>query len=63
MPAAASVRSRAAALGRALGEAGINVAFLVAQVVGRKFAAVIGFADEQAAGQATKVIRKAAARR
>lgn len=52
-----------AALGRALGEAGINVAFLVAQVVGRKFAAVIGFADEQAAGQATKVIRKAAARR
>jgi len=49
-----------AALGQALGEAGINIAFLVAQVIGRKFAAVIGFADEAAASNAAKVVKTAA---
>ncbi|MDQ5858891.1 MAG: hypothetical protein M3542_11530, partial [Acidobacteriota bacterium] len=36
-----------AAIARSLSQAGINVAFFVAQVVGRRYAAVIGF-DSQA---------------
>jgi len=51
-----------AAMARGLGDAGINIAFLIAQVIGRKFTAVVGFADEAAAGAATKVIKTAAAK-
>lgn len=46
-----------ARLGRALADEGINVAFLMAQVLGRKFSAVLGFADEAGATTATRVIK------
>jgi hypothetical protein len=48
-----------AALTRALADAGINIAFLVAQVIGRKFTAAFGFADETAATSATSVLKTA----
>jgi len=51
-----------AAMGRALSDAGVNIVFLVSQVVGRRFTAVFGFDDEQLAATATKAIRAAAAR-
>jgi len=46
-----------AGIGRALAEAGVNIVFLVAQVFGRRFTAVMGFEDEAAAGAATKTIK------
>jgi hypothetical protein len=46
-----------AALGRALADAGINVVFLVAQVIGRRFTAVIGFENDDDAAAATKTIK------
>jgi hypothetical protein len=49
-----------AAIGRGLADAGLNIAFLIAQVVGRKFVAAIGFADESAAATAARVIKQAA---
>jgi hypothetical protein len=49
-----------AAIAEAIGGAGINIGFLVAQVIGERFSAVIGFADEEAARTATGVIKKAA---
>jgi hypothetical protein len=50
-----------AAIGRALAEAGINIGFVVAMSVGRRFAAAIGLHDEAAAAAATGIVRKAAA--
>ncbi|MGH7895826.1 MAG: hypothetical protein ACREQL_14230 [Candidatus Binatia bacterium] len=50
-----------AAIGRALAEAGINIVFLVAQAIGRRYSAVIGFESETALAAATKVIKAAAA--
>jgi hypothetical protein len=51
-------------LGRTIAEAiaaaGINIAFLVAQVIGTKFSAVIAFDDDAAARKATSLIKKAA---
>ena len=44
---------------RALADAGINIAFLVAQVVGRSYSAVFGFASDRDATTAVAVIRKA----
>jgi hypothetical protein len=49
-----------AAMARALADAGINVAFLMAQVIGRKFTAAVGFADEAAATAATRVLKAVA---
>ena len=49
-----------AAVGRALAEAGINITFLVAQVLGRRFTAVIGFATDQDATVATRAIKTVA---
>jgi hypothetical protein len=46
-----------AGVGRALADAGLNVVFLVAQVVGRRFAAVIGLEDEPATAAATTALR------
>jgi hypothetical protein len=46
-----------AAIGRALADAGINILFLVAQVIGRRFTAIIGFEDEEAAAAATKTLK------
>ena len=48
-----------AAIARSLAEAGINVAFLVAQVVGRRYAAVIGFDSPADAKKAAPLLRKA----
>lgn len=48
---------------RAVAEAGINLSFLVAQVVGRRYSAVIGFENEEDAARAAGLIRKAAAAR
>jgi hypothetical protein len=49
-----------AAISQAIAEAGINVGFLVAQVIGPKFSAVIGFEDEAACLKAASLIKKAA---
>jgi hypothetical protein len=48
---------------RALADGGLNVAFLVAQVVGRKYSAVFGFESASDADRAVKLIRKAAGAR
>lgn len=47
-------------IAQALAAAGINIAFFVAQVIGSKFAAVIGFETEDDAENATPMIKKAA---
>ena len=55
-----------AQMARALADARINIAFVMAQVIGRRFAAAIGFEHDAAAAEAMKIIRKsgaAAARR
>jgi hypothetical protein len=48
-----------AAIGRGLADAGINIVFLVAQVIGRRFTAVMGFADEGAVAAAIGAIKAA----
>ncbi len=48
-----------AAIARSLSQAGINVAFFVAQVVGRRYAAVIGFDSQADAKKAAPLLRKA----
>jgi hypothetical protein len=47
------------AIASAIAEAGINVAFFLAQVVGRRYAAVIGFDSEADAKKAVSLIRRA----
>ncbi len=47
------------AVAQAIGEAGINMSFLVAQVIGGQFSAVIGFDDEAGAKEATALVKKA----
>jgi hypothetical protein len=47
------------ALARAIADAGINLDFLVAQVVGRKFSAIFGFGNEADARKAASLIKKA----
>ncbi len=46
------------AIARAIAEAGINVGFLVAQVIGTRFSAVMGFDDEAASHNAASLIEK-----
>lgn len=46
-------------LTRALADAGINLDFVVAQVIGRKYSAVFGFADEEGARRAVPLMKKA----
>jgi len=48
-----------AAMARGLADAGINVAFVMAQVIGRKFTAAIGFDDDAAATNGTRIIKQA----
>ncbi len=48
------------AMARALGDAGININFLVAQAAGRKYSMVFGFDSETDAANAAKLIKKAA---
>jgi hypothetical protein len=47
-------------MARALADAGLNIAFLMAQVIGRRFTAAIGFADAAAADAAVRVVKQAA---
>lgn len=46
------------AIARAIADAGINIAFLVAQVIGRKYSAVLGFESETDAKRAAGLIKK-----
>jgi len=48
------------AIAQTIAAAGINIAFLVAQVIGEMFAAVIGFETEDDAKAAAPLIKKAA---
>jgi hypothetical protein len=48
------------AVAQMIGASGINIAFFVAQVIGKKFAAVIGFETEDDAKKAVPLIKKAA---
>lgn len=48
-------------IARALGDAGINLAFLVAQALGRKFSAVFAFDSGDDAGKAVALIKKVSA--
>jgi len=48
------------AIANALASAGINLAFVVAQVVGRRYSAVFGFENAADASQAARLIKKAA---
>jgi hypothetical protein len=48
------------AIAQALSGAGINMAFFVAQAIGRRFSAVLGFESEADAKTATPLIKKAA---
>ncbi len=45
-------------IAEAMAEAGINVSFMVAQVVGRRYSAVFGFETEEEARIATSLIKK-----
>ena len=47
----------------AVSERGINMSFLVAQVVGRRYSAIFGFERQEDARAAAAVIKKAAAKR
>jgi hypothetical protein len=49
------------AVAKALSDAGINIAFMVAQVVGRRFSAIFGFENEVDTKKAAGLIKKAAA--
>ncbi len=49
------------AIARALGEAGININFTVAQVVKKRFSAVFGFSSDEDAQRAVRSIKTAAA--
>jgi hypothetical protein len=51
------------ALSQAVADAGINLSFFVAQAVGRRFSAVVGFESEEDARKATPLIKKAGAAR
>jgi hypothetical protein len=48
-------------ISQALADAGINIDFLLGQVVGRKYSAVLGFDSDADATKAVTLIRKAAA--
>src|SRR5581483_6863818 len=49
------------ALAKAVADSGINVSFLMAQVVGRRYTAVFGFENDTGAARAATLIKKAAA--
>lgn len=50
-----------AAIARAMADAGVNLAFLVAQVMGRKYSAIIGFETEEDARKAAALIKRISA--
>jgi hypothetical protein len=51
------------AIARAIADASINLSFLVTQVLGRRYSAVLGFETEADARQAVALIKKATAAR
>jgi hypothetical protein len=51
------------ATAKAIADAGVNMAFFVAQVVGRKYSAVIGFDSDADAKTAAGLIKKATGRK
>ena len=51
------------AISQGMAEAGINMAFLVAQAVGRRYAAIFGFESDADADRAAAIIRKASSAR
>jgi len=51
------------AIARAIADASINLSFLVAQVLGRRYSAVLGFETEADARRAVALIKKATAAR
>jgi hypothetical protein len=51
------------AMTRALADAGVNLDFLVAQVIGRKFSAVLGFENDADAERAKTLIKTAVAKK
>ena len=50
------------AIAKAVGDAGINMSFVMAQVVGRRYSAVFGFENEADASKAATLIKRATAR-
>lgn len=48
-------------IARAVADAGINLNFLIAQVVGNRYSAVFGFSSDSDANRAAAVIKRAAA--
>lgn len=51
-------RGTGRAIARALADAGMNISFLVTQVIGRKFTAIFGFDTEEDAVRASRIIKK-----
>jgi hypothetical protein len=49
------------AITQAIADAGINLSFVMAQVVGRRYSAMFGFENEADAARATPLIKKATA--
>ncbi len=49
-----------ATMARAIADAGVNVSFVMAQTMGRKFSAVVGFQSDADSAAATKAIKSAA---
>ncbi|MBI4455075.1 MAG: hypothetical protein HY644_04160 [Acidobacteria bacterium] len=49
------------AIAKAIADSGINLSFLVAQVVGRKYSAIFGFQEGADTAKAAALIKKAAA--
>lgn len=49
------------ALAKAIGDAGVNMSFVMAQVISRKYSAVFGFENETDVAKAATLIKKAAA--
>src|ERR1700730_2273080 len=50
------------AIAKAVGDAGINMSFVMAQVVGRRYSAVFGFENEADASKAATLIKRTTAR-
>ena len=51
------------AITRAIADAGLNIAFLVTQVIGRKYTCVLGFENDADAAKAAALVKKATAPR
>ena len=49
-------------IAEAVGDAGINMSFVMAQVVGRRYSAVFGFESEADASKAATLIKRATVR-